>query len=165
MHKYIWYWPIYLSHCPFAQYFAHTTDLVEPFQSIWLNYRGVDVQVITHWVVATWELSNTYNNVLINLISSLYKEIHESPNLLIFWHAIGMTLDKNINLLFGSTVDWLVGPHTSPDRNLSTMIGWLDNFVQTFVVQRMYLNDLDPLIFPLMPSQCLHFWLYNHQMQ
>lgn len=50
---------IYLSCPPSAHYFAHTTDPAESFQTIRLNYGRVHVQVITHGVVATWELPNT----------------------------------------------------------------------------------------------------------
>lgn len=53
MHK-VWN-TIYLSCCPSPQYFPHTTDLAEPFQPLRLNYSGIDVQIVTHWVMATWE--------------------------------------------------------------------------------------------------------------
>lgn len=44
---------IYLSGRPCVHYFTCTIDLAESFQCIRLYYRGVDVQVITHWVMAT----------------------------------------------------------------------------------------------------------------
>lgn len=43
----------YLSCGPSAHYFAHAAELTEFFQTIRFNYRGVFIQVVTHWVMAT----------------------------------------------------------------------------------------------------------------
>lgn len=51
---------IYLCHRPFSHHFTHTTELAESFEPFRFYYRGIDIQIITHWVMATWELQNTY---------------------------------------------------------------------------------------------------------